>query len=141
MTPEEIAERATQIMWEADTTSTWAGMELEAAGPLTATVSLTIKGEHCNGHGTAHGGVIYMLAGTAFAMAINSTNERAVAQQCAITYLAPAFEGQKLTATAKMTGIAGRSGVFDVSIQNQDGKVVAEFRGNSRTIGGKLFEV
>jgi len=140
MTPQEIADRATRIMWEGDTASSWAGMELGAVSPGTAAVSMTIKPEHCNGHGTAHGGVIYMLAGTAFAMAINSYNERAVAQGGSISYLAPANQGDVLTATAKEVAQAGRSGVFDVSIHNQSNVTVAEFRGNSRKIGGTLFE-
>jgi len=122
VSPEEISKRAQTLV------------------AATAAVSMTIKPEHCNGHGTAHGGVIYMLAGTAFAMAINSYNERAVAQGGSISYLAPANQGDVLTATAKEVAQAGRSGVFDVSIHNQSNVTVAEFRGNSRKIGGTLFE-
>lgn len=141
MTPQEIAERATSIMWDGDTASDWAGMTLGKVGPGTAEVTMTVRPEHCNGHGTAHGGVIYMLAGTAFAMAINSYNIRAVAQGGAITYLSPGHKGDLLTARAKEVAQAGRSGVFDVSISNQNDEIVAEFRGNSRSIGGSLFDI
>ena len=140
MTPKDIAKRAVQTMWDADTASKWAGMELLDAGPDTAEVSMDIGEDHCNGHGTAHGGVIYMLAGTTFAMAINSRNERAVAQSGSITYIAPVQKGDKLTAQARCVAKSGRNGIFDVRICNQDDKTVAEFRGNSRTIGGTLYD-
>ena len=140
MTPQEIAERATKIMWDSDTASKWAGMSLGQVAPGQASVSMTLKAEHCNGHGTAHGGVLYMLAGTAFAMAINSHNTRAVAQAGAITYLTPAHVGDQLTARAVEITQAGRNGIYDVQIFTPKGDTIAEFRGNSRTIGGALFE-
>jgi len=140
MTPQDIANRATKVMWDSDTASKWAGMELGPVAPGQAEVSMTLKPEQCNGHGTAHGGVIYMLAGSAFAMAINSHNIRAVAQAGTISYLAPAHVGDRLKASAKEVTKAGRNGIYDVKISNQKGETIAEFRGNSRIIGGTLFE-
>jgi len=140
MTPQEIAERACKIMWDSDTASEWAGMSLGPVAPGAATVTMTVRPEHCNGHGTAHGGVIYMLAGTAFAMAINSYNVRAVAQAGSITYLAPGNQGDQLKATSTEVVRAGRNGIYNVAITNQSNETIAEFRGNSRVIGGTLFE-
>ncbi len=140
MTPQDIAMRAVTAMWESDTAAHWAGMKLGSIGPGRATVTMTIDKNHSNGHGTAHGGVIYMLAGTAFAMAINSYNVRTVAQAGAITYLAPVQIGDVLSAHAVEIALNGRNGVYDVHVTNQDGKTVAEFRGNSRSIGGTVFE-
>lgn len=139
MTPQEIAEKSVAIMWDSDTASAWAGMRLDVAGPGTATVSMTLEPHHCNGHGTAHGGVLYMLAGTAFAMAINSRNQRAVAQGAEINYLAPGHVGDRLTAQAVEKSKTGRTGVCDVTIRNRSDQVVAEFRGTSRDIKGTLF--
>jgi len=140
MTPEETAMRATKIMWESDTASKWAGMTLGPVGPGRAEVAMTLTPDQCNGHGTAHGGVLYMLAGSAFAMAINSYNIRAVAQSGTITYLAPAHVADHLTATAREVTKAGRTGLYDVEIANQNAEIIAQFRGTSRTIGGPLFE-
>lgn len=139
MTPEEIAEKSVSIMWEGDTAAKWAGFKLISAAPGGAEVSITLQENHCNGHGTAHGGVIYMLAGTAFAMAINSQNQRAVAQGGQITYIAPGHIGDSLTAKAAMKSQTGRNGLCDVAVTNQKGEVIAEFRGNSRQIKGTLF--
>jgi acyl-CoA thioesterase len=63
-----------------------------------------------------------------------------VAGHCAITYLRPARLGTILTATAAERSRAGRSGIYDVTVTDADGAIVAEFRGNSRQLGTKFFE-
>jgi len=102
-------------------------------------MSMTVEQHHCNGHGTCHGGVSFSLADSTFAFACNSRNRVTVAQHNLISYLAPGRLGDRLTATAVEVK-AGRSGIYDVTVANQDGKVIAEFRGFSRTIDGTLFE-
>jgi len=57
-----------------------------------------------------------------------------------ISYLKPAFEGDRLTAEAREISLTGRSGVYDVRVQNQKGDVIVEFRGMSRAVKGQLFE-
>lgn len=140
MTPQETAERAIQTMWNNDTAASWAGLRLGAMAPGKAQVEMELQPNHCNGHGTAHGGVLYILASSAFAMAINSYNERAVAQNGSISYLAPAHVGDHLTAQAVERNRTGRTGLFDVTVKRDDGTVIAEFRGVSRVIGGPVFE-
>ncbi len=88
-----------------------------------------------NGHGTAHGGFIFALADSAFAFACNSYNERTVAQACDIVFAAPAHAGDELVADAAERHRFGRNGVYDVRVSCDD-RVIAEFRGRSRTIGG-----
>lgn len=140
MTPEERATRAAAAMWSADRASPWFGMELCSVTPGAATLALTVKPHHCNGHGICHGGVTFALADSAFAFACNSRNQSAVAQHNTITYLAPARDGDRLTATAREVSLTGRAGLYDVTVSNQDGAAVAEFRGASRAIGGQIFE-
>ena len=57
-----------------------------------------------------------------------------------INYLAPGHAGDRLTATAQEVSLTGRSGVYDVHVINQNGTVIAEFRGMSRAIKGQHFE-
>ncbi len=92
-----------------------------------------------NGHGIGHGGFIFLLADTAFAYACNSHNQRCVAQHCSITYLKPAREGSTLTATAREVRRIDRSGVYDISVADENGTPIAEFRGMSRTVPGTFF--
>jgi acyl-CoA thioesterase len=93
-----------------------------------------------NGHGICHGGFIFALADSAFAFACNSFNRRAVAQSNSITYLRPGRVGDVLTARAVQAAQSGRSGITDVTVLDQQGQVVALFRGLSRSIEGKLVE-
>ena len=45
-------------------------------------------------------------------------------------------EGDLLVATATERTRYGRSGIYDVTVARDDGEVVAEFRGRSRTLNG-----
>ncbi|MEP1768755.1 MAG: hydroxyphenylacetyl-CoA thioesterase PaaI [Sulfitobacter sp.] len=139
MTPKERAEKSAQAMWAGDQASAWIGMALEDVDEGMAVLSLTVQPHHCNGHGNCHGGVIFALADSAFAFACNSRNQATVAQHNSITYVAPVAQGERLTATAKEISLVGRSGIYDVSVTNREGLVVAEFRGGSRSVRGSLF--
>ena len=140
ITPQERARRSADAMWAGDAASRAMGMAIEAVGPGTATLSMTLREEHLNGHGSAHGGVLFTLADSAFAFACNSRNEAAVAQEAQVTFLSPGRGGERLTAVAAETALAGRTGVYDVRVSGEDGRTVALFRGLSRRIGGRHFE-
>lgn len=140
MTSKECAEKSAEAMWAGDRASAWVGMQLTHVDEGTATLTLHIREDHCNGHGIGHGGVTFMLADSAFAFACNSRNVATVAQHNTISFLAPVRLGDTLTATAHETTLKGRSGITDVTVTNQSGDTVALFRGASRAIGGTLFE-
>ncbi|PDT81632.1 phenylacetic acid degradation protein PaaD [Sinorhizobium sp. BJ1] len=133
---DELANACARVMWDDDQASQRLGMTLDQIAPGTATISMAITPEMTNGHGTCHGGYIFTLADSAFAFACNSYNQRAVAQHCSVTYIAPAFEGDRLTAMASEISRRGRGGIYDIRITNQRGEHVAEFRGHSRTVKG-----
>jgi acyl-CoA thioesterase len=140
MTPKERAEKSAAAMWAEDNASKWAGMEITHIDEGVAVLELTVAPHHCNGHGICHGGVTFMLADSAFAFACNSRNQATVAQSNSITYTAPGRLGDRLTADAREVSLTGRSGIYDVTVKNQDDLVIAEFRGLSRAIKGHLFE-
>ncbi len=133
-TPQEIAEACARVMWEDDSRSRNFGMTLDHVAPGEATLSMDVTGQMTNGHGTGHGGYIFLLADQAFALACNTYNQRTVGQHCSISYIAPVSEGDRLTAIARETVRAGRSATTDVRIVDQHGTHVAEFRGHSRTV-------
>lgn len=140
MTPQDRAARVAEVMWASDAASAWVGLRLDAIGPGTARMSVTIDQHHLNGHGICHGGVIFTLADSAFAFACNSHNRIAVAQHNSISYLSPGQKGEVLTAEAKEISQTGRSGLTDVTVTGEDGRVVALFRGASRQISGTHFQ-
>jgi acyl-CoA thioesterase len=63
-----------------------------------------------------------------------------VASQCNIAFLRPAKLGERLTAEAVERYREGRQGITDVTVTGEDGTVIAEFRGFSRTIPGSLLD-
>lgn len=140
MTGDERARAAAAAMMAADAASKWFGAEIEEVREGYARMGLTVRAEHLNGHGICHGGVTFALADSAFAFACNSRNQRTVAAHDVISFIAPAHEGDRLTAEAREVVQEGRSGIYDVRVTNQDGRVIAELRGFSRTIRGQLFD-
>ena len=136
----DTATRAAQAMWADDHASQWFGFHIADVREGCATLKLTVKQHHCNGHGMLHGGVTFALADSAFAFACNSRNMRTVAQSNTINYLAPGKLGDTLTATAQEVVLKGKTGVYDVTVVTQAGTVIATFRGLSRAIGGTLFD-
>ena len=140
LSPEEVARRSAEAMWAHDDASKWLGASLDAIGPGTATMSMTVEKHHTNGHDICHGGFIFTLADSAFAFACNSYNEIVVAQHNTISFVAPGRLGHRLTAKAREVARFGRSGLYDVTVTDHEGQLIAEFRGASRVINGRHFD-
>ena len=137
--PRALAEACAKTMWLEDRASRGLGMSLQRVAPGEAVLSMTVRKEMTNGHGICHGGFIFTLADSTFAFACNTYDQRTVAQQCAVTFLQPVREGETLTAHAVERNRAGRGGIYDVTVRDSNNSVVAEFRGHSRTISGRLL--
>ena len=140
-TPEEIARASADAMLADDRASAAVGIRLVDVGPGTAVMTMTVRAEMVNGHDIAHGGYVFLLADSTFAVACNSYGQRSVAAGCDIAFLDPVRAGDELTAHAVERHRAGRSGIYDVSVRRGDGTVVAEMRGRSRTVAGTLVPV
>lgn len=136
---QELAEACAAAMWAEERASRELGMVLERVAPGEAVLSMTVTETMTNGHGTTHGGFIFTLADSAFGYACNTRNQRTVAQHCSITFLAPSAAGDVLTAHAVERALAGRNGIYDITVTDQTGRRVAEFRGHSRTVKGTLL--
>ncbi len=134
-----LAEQCADAMYSRDRASQTAGMQIEAVAPGYARVSMTLLPQMVNGHHIAHGGAIFALADSSFAFACNSRNVPSVAQHCSITYISPGQEGEKLVAECKELNLAGRFGIYDVTITGGDGRVVAIFRGHSAAVRGNVI--
>ncbi|HJU33015.1 MAG TPA: hydroxyphenylacetyl-CoA thioesterase PaaI [Hyphomicrobiaceae bacterium] len=133
-----IAQASASAMWAEDEASRAIGMKIEEMGPGSAVLSMSVGQQMVNGHGLCHGGYIFMLADSAMAFASSSRNQRTVAQQCQIAYLAPGRLGMRLIADARERHRGARSGIYDVTVRSEAGEVIAEFRGQTRTIAGHL---
>ena len=139
--PQSIAEACAEVLWKNDCASQKLGITIIGIAPGSATLTMTVTKDMTNGHGTCHGGYLFTLADSAFAFACNTYDQCCVAQHCSISYLTPGYIGDKLTATATEVSRRGRSGIYDIRINNQKQETIAEFRGHSRTIKGTLLSV
>lgn len=133
----DVAQAVAQTMWPRDQATNALGMELVSVAPGRATLSMRVRPDMLNGHQTCHGGLIFTLADSAFAYACNSHNHSTVASACHIDFLAPARVGDLLEAEAVEQALAGRSGVYDVTVRVPGAQTVALFRGKSRRINGQ----
>jgi acyl-CoA thioesterase len=135
----ETARLSAAAMWADDHASKGMGMEVLEIGPGYAQLGMTVTQRMLNGHGSCHGGFIFSLADSAFAFACNSHGQPAVAQHCTITYVTPGHLGMRLVADAKERQRGERSGIYDITVRDETGTVIAEFRGHSRTLSGRLI--
>jgi acyl-CoA thioesterase len=132
--PQALAQRSAAAMYEADLASRHLGIEIDHVAPGQATARMVVRDTMINGHDICHGGYVFLLADTAFAFACNTYGPTTVAATCGITFLAPAHLGDELIAQATERHRAGRSGIYDVTVRLPDTTVIAEFRGQSRTL-------
>ena len=140
MNDQQIAQRCRDTMWENDPASRELGMTIEVPAPGRAEASFDVREDMVNGHAICHGGYIFTLADSAFAFACNSYNRVTVAAGATVEFLRPARLGEKLTASAAEAHRGGRTGVYDVVVRNQDGEVVALFRGRSYSTREPVFQ-
>lgn len=129
----DVAQLGTRAMMKRDRASAALGMVVHRDEPGHAVVSMQIRDEMLNGFDVTHGGVIFALADTAFAISCNDDQGVTLAAGADITFLRPTTSGQILTATAVLRTKSGRSGLYDVRVTDEDDVPVAEFRGRSRT--------
>ena len=124
-----LAERVVRRMLERDAFSAWLGLELLEVRPRYAAVRMTVRPDMMNGFGVCHGGVTFALADSAFAFASNTHGRVTVSIDNSITYPAAVTTGDVLTALATEEAAANRIAFYSVRVTNQEGAVVALFRG------------
>jgi len=135
-----LAKRTAEAMYSRDRASQALGMRIAEVGPGYAVMTMMVRRDMVNGHAICHGGLVFALADSTFAFACNSYNLSTVAQGCSIDFLAPAREGDTLTATGRERSLAGRTGVYDIEVRNQHGQTIALFRGKSYRIKGHVVD-
>ena len=139
MDADELASKVAHAMLSDEGTGPAWGIRIEEARAGYCRLSMTLRDDMLNGHRTAHGGMVFALADTAFAYVCNGRNERSVAAQASIVFLGSASSGETLVAEGEEVAAAGRSGVTRVAVRTAEGRAVAEFTGYSRTIGGEVI--
>ena len=138
---QRLAELAAQELFANDRASKSLGIRIEAVRPGFARLSMTVRADMLNGHGMCHGGMVFALADSAFAVACNTHNAVTVAAAAAIDFLAPAHGDDELTAEARELWRSKRSGIYEICVSNQRGEKIALFRGRSHCLGEPIVPV
>src|SRR3954454_20547210 len=133
---DEVARRCAEKMYAADRSSQHLGIEISGVAAGRASAHMTVADTMANGHGIAHGAYVFLLADTAFAFACNTYEIATVAAAADVVFVAPARVGDELVAEAVESARFGPRGIYDVTVRQAGGDVVAEFRGNSRALPG-----
>ena len=134
-TPQQVAD----AMHARDHAARALDIKIVAVNLGTATVSMLVRQDMVNGHDVCHGGYMALLCDTAFAYACNSYNFNTVASGFSIEILAPAKLGDTLIAVGVEQAQRGRQGVYDIKLTNQNGDIIALFRGKSARIAGEVI--
>ena len=134
---QQIAERTREVLWRDDFASQALGMEFLELRPGYAKLAIVVRRDMLNGFGLCHGGLLTTFGDTAMAFASNSHNEMAVATHLAIDFVAPARLDDRLIAEAREVARTKRTGLYDMTVTNQQGSLVAMLRGRVHRIPGK----
>ena len=136
---DELAARVAAAMHARDRAAHALGIELVRARCGYAQLMMTVREDMQNGQDLCHGGIVFMLADTAFAYACNSRNDANVALQCAISFAAPGRVGDRLVAVAEERVHGNRTGTYDVTVVGASGAVLALFRGTSYRLNATVI--
>jgi acyl-CoA thioesterase len=136
---QQIAEACGVRMYEMDHAARSLGVVLDEIEPGRSRVSMTVRDDMVNSHDICHGGMIFSLADCAFAYSCNSRNRKTVAAGATIDFISAARMGDRLTAFAEERALVGRTGIYDVRVVDQNGELIACFRGRSRRVSGAVL--
>lgn len=121
----------TERMMRNDAAAVMLGLRVVSDEPGRAVVEMPVRDDMMNGFATTHGGIVFALADTAFAICCNEDDRVTVASGADISFLRPTRAGQTLTATAVRRARTTRTGLYDVTVTDELGRTIAEFRGRS----------
>jgi len=123
------AEEIVHQMFDNDAFSKWLGIELINIGEGVSTLRMKVRKEMLNGFDVLHGGITYSLADSALAFASNAYGRKSMSIETSISHTLSCKEGDVLTTKTVERSLSNRIGVYDISVTNQDDKVVALFKG------------
>jgi acyl-CoA thioesterase len=123
------------LMLKRDRFSQWLGLEVDEVGPGYCRLHYRVTETMLNGFGSIHGGVLFSAADSAFAFACNSHGILTVALDVSISFTRPAKTGDHLAVEAREVHLGNRIGIYDIRTTNQEGQVVAFFKGTAYRTG------
>jgi len=133
-----LAQRSADAMWAADRATRALGMKIESVAPGRSVLSMTVRADMIGPGGQCSRGAMFLLADSALAFAVNSRGHRVVLQSCDVVFDGAVGLGEELVADARERHLFERKGICDVRVTTRAGRVLAEFRGHSHRLKGRL---
>lgn len=127
-------------MLKDDLFSQWLGISLIEIKEGYSKIKMTVRPEMMNGLGIVHGGIAFSMADSCFAFACNSRNYLSVALDTSINFLKPVHVDDVLIAEAKEIHNGKSTGLYHITITNQNEHIVAMFKGTCYRTNKKLVE-
>lgn len=124
-----LARQVVEHMMLHDRFSQWLGIQLLEIREGYSKIQMTIREEMVNGFGIVHGGIAFSLADSAFAFACNNRNNLSVALDTSINFTKAVQVGDTLMAEANEIHNGKSTGLYHITITNQQQEVVAIFKG------------
>lgn len=137
MTPREVAD----YMLSQDAFSQWMGIKIIDIKENYCLLEMSVKKEMINGLKTVHGGATFAFADSALAFSGNNSGDAAVALNCTISFTTAGREGDVFRAESILVNETRKTAVYDISITNQNQKLVAKFIGTVYKLGKKVTEL
>lgn len=134
-TPTQVIEH----MLQHDRFSQWLGISILEIKEGYSKIKMTVREEMLNGFGIVHGGIAFSLADSAFAFACNNRNDLSVALDTSINFIKPVHPGDELIAEANELHNGRSTGLYHISIYNQNNHLVAQFKGTCYRTGKPLI--
>jgi acyl-CoA thioesterase len=125
----ESAKQVVAHMMQHDLFSQWLGIEVLEIKEGYSKIKMIVRKEMMNGLGIVHGGIAFSLADSAFAFACNNRNILSVALDTSINFIKPVHLADVLTAETKELHNGKSTGLYHITISNQNGHAVALFKG------------
>lgn len=139
MEKNDLATTVVDHMMKNDLFSQWLGIQIVTIAEGYSKVKMAVRNEMMNGLGIVHGGIAFSLADSSFAFACNSRNNLSVALDTSINFLKPVHVGDILIAEAKEIHNGKSTGLYQITITNQNNHVVALFKGTCFRTNKKLI--
>lgn len=139
MEKNDLAITVVDHMMKNDLFSQWMGIQIVTIAEGYSKVKMAVRNEMMNGLGIVHGGIAFSLADSSFAFACNSRNNLSVALDTSINFLKPVHVGDILIAEAKEIHNGKSTGLYQITITNQNNHIVAFFKGTCFRTNKKLI--
>jgi acyl-CoA thioesterase len=140
MDKNQFAQQVVDHLTKNDLFSKWLGIEILEIREGYSKIKMKIRDEMLNGFGIVHGGVTFSFADSAFAFACNNRNNLSLALDTSINFIKPAHVDDVLIAEALEIHNGKSTGLYQISIKNQNDHLIALFKGTCFRTDKKLIE-